>query len=107
MIVKNCSTTGCGIKAVGGAGGLIGYTAATTTISNSKVENTEVEATEIRGEGKAAVAGAVIGTVQGATTFTNVTVSNNTVKNHNAQGDLSTYNDKVGRIVSPGTLTEN
>lgn len=105
--IKNCSAEGCTIKAVGGAGGLIGYTIATTNVADSKVENTYVEATEIRAAGKAAVAGAVIGTVNGATTFSNVSVNGNTVKNHSVNGELSTYNEKVGRVVSPGTLTDN
>lgn len=105
--ITNCSVVGCTIKAVGGAGGLIGYTIATTNVADSKVENTCVEATEIRAAGKAAVAGAVIGTVNGATTFSNVSVNGNTVKNHSVNGDLSTYNEKVGRVVSPGTLTDN
>lgn len=105
--ITNCSAEGCTIKAVGGAGGLIGYTIATTNVADSKVENTYVEATEIRAAGKAAVAGAVIGTVNGATTFSNVSVNGNTVKNHSVNGELSTYNEKVGRVVSPGTLTDN
>ena len=104
--ITNCSAEGCTIKAVGGAGGLIGYTIATTNVADSKVENTYVEATEIRAAGKAAVAGAVIGTVNGATTFSNVSVNGNTVKNHSVNGELSTYNEKVGRVVSPGTLTD-
>ena len=39
----------------------------------------------------------------GATTFDNVTVSGNTVINNGA----TPLNEKVGRVVSPGTLTDN
>ena len=105
--ITDCSVENCKITAVGGAGGMIGFATATTTITNSKVENTEVEATEIRALSKEAVAGGVMGTIGGATTFTNVTVNGNTVKNWNVNGALSTYSNKVGRVVGSGSLTEN
>ena len=48
-----------------------------------------------------------MGTIGGATTFTNVTVNGNTVKNWIVNGALSTYSNKVGRVVGSGSLTEN
>ena len=103
LTIEDCSVENCEIKAVGGAGGLVGYSSATTTITNSSVKKTSVTATEDRynnGDPKTPVAGGVIGTVGGATTFTNVTATEVTVSNTNA---TPVYNDMIGRI-SGGTI---
>jgi hypothetical protein len=101
VTIKNSSVEGCAITAVGGAGGLIGYSQSVVTVENTSVKNTKVTATEDRQGTEKALAGAVIGTVNGNTAFTNVTISNNTVSNNNA---LPAFDDCIGRKVS-GTLT--
>lgn len=104
LTIEDCSVENCEIKAVGGAGGLVGYSSATTTITNSSVKKTSVTATEDRynnGDPKTPVAGGVIGTVGGATTFTNVTATEVTVSNTNA---TPVYNDMIGRIAGAGTI---
>ena len=102
LSIINCTVENCNIKATGSTGGLVAHTQSTVSIVYSKVENSTIESTEDR-TGKAAIAGGVIGTIVGTTTFDNVTVSGNTVTNNGA----TPYSEKVGRVVSPGTLTEN
>ena len=102
LTVTNCTVEGCTIKATGSTGGIVAHTQTTVSISGSKVENSTIESTEDRST-KAAIAGGIIGTIMGATTFDNVTVSGNTVINKGA----TPHNEKVGRVVSPGTLTDN
>ena len=102
LTVTNCTVEGCTIKATGSTGGIVAHTQTTVSISGSKVENSTIESTEDRST-KAAIAGGIIGTIVGATTFDNVTVSGNTVINNGA----TPLNEKVGRVVSPGSLTDN
>ena len=102
LTVTNCTVEGCTIKATGSTGGIVAHTQTTVSISGSKVENSTIESTEDRST-KAAIAGGIIGTIMGATTFDNVTVSGNTVINNGAKP----LNEKVGRVVSPGSLTDN
>lgn len=102
LTVTNCTVEGCTIKATGSTGGIVAHTQTTVSISGSKVENSTIESTEDRNT-KAAIAGGIIGTILGATTFDNVTVSGNTVINNGA----TPRNEKVGRVVSPGSLTDN
>lgn len=102
LTVTNCTVEGCIIKATGSTGGIVAHTQTTVSISGSKVENSTIESTEDRST-KAAIAGGIIGTIMGATTFDNVTVSGNTVINNGA----IPLNEKVGRVVSPGSLTDN
>ena len=102
LTVTNCTVEGCTIKATGSTGGIVAHTQTTVSISGSKVENSTIESTEDRST-KAAIAGGIIGTIMGATTFDNVTVSGNTVINNGA----TPLNEKVGRVVSPGSLTDN
>lgn len=102
LTVTNCTVEGCTIKATGSTGGIVAHTQTTVSISGSKVENSTIESTEDRST-KAAIAGGIIGTIMGATTFDNVTVSGNTVINNGAKP----LNKKVGRVVSPGSLTDN
>ena len=102
LTVTNCTVEGCTIKATGSTGGIVAQTQTTVSISVSKVENSTIESTEDRST-KAAIAGGIIGTIVGATTFDNVTVSGNTVINNGA----TPLNEKVGRVVSPGSLTDN
>lgn len=102
LTVTNCTVEGCIIKATGSTGGIVAHTQTTVSISGSKVENSTIESTEDRST-KAAIAGGIIGTIMGATTFDNVTVSGNTVINKGA----TPLTAKVGRVVSPGTLTDN
>ena len=102
LTITDCTVEGCTIKATGSTGGLVAHTQTTVSISNSKVENSTIESAEDR-TGKAAIAGGIIGTIVGVTTFDNVTVSGNTVTNNGA----TPYSEKVGRVVSPGTLTGN
>lgn len=96
LTVTNCTVENCVIKAVGGTGGLIGYSQFTTTITDSSVKKTSVTSTEDRLGTKTPLAGGVIGTVAGATTLTNVTVTDVAVSNNNASSAV--YNDLVGRI---------
>lgn len=96
ITVTNCTVENCVIKAVGGTGGLIGYSQSTTTITDSSVSQTSVTSTEDRLGTKTPLAGGVIGTVGGATTFTNVTATDVMVSNNNAGSAV--YNDLVGRI---------
>ena len=102
LTVTNCTVEGCTIKATGSTGGIVAHTQTTVSISGSKVEKSTIESTEDRST-KAAIAGGIIGTIVGATTFDNVTVSGNTVINNGA----TPLNEKVGRVVSPGSLTDN
>lgn len=99
LTVTNCTVEGCIIKATGSTGGIVAHTQTTVSISGSKVEKSTIESTEDRST-KAAIAGGIIGTILGATTFDNVTVSGNTVINNGA----TPLNEKVGRVVSPGSL---
>lgn len=101
LTIEDCSVENCEIKAVGGAGGLVGYSSATTTVTNSSVKKTSVTATEIRAAGKKPVAGGIIGTIQGATTFTGVTATEVTVNNNCA---ISVESELIGRIENGGSI---
>ncbi|MGN1472829.1 MAG: hypothetical protein ACI4WZ_02040, partial [Eubacteriales bacterium] len=105
LTIEDCSVENCEIQAVGGAGGLVGYSQNATTIKNSSVKHSSVTSTEDRLGTKTPLAGGVIGTVGGETTFTNVTATNVTVSNNNAGVDV--YSDLIGRITGSGTITIN
>ena len=104
LTIEDCSVENCEIKAVGGTGGLVGYSQNAATIKNSSVKNTSITSTEDRKGTKTPVAGGVIGTVCGATTFTNVTATEVTVSNNNAT-DHENY--LIGRITGAGSITIN
>lgn len=102
LTIEDCSVENCEIKAVGGTGGLVGYSQNAATIKNSSVKNTSITSTEDRKGTKTPVAGGVIGTVGGATTFTNVTATNVTVNNNNA---TAVYSEMIGRFTGSGSIT--
>ncbi|MDD6203468.1 MAG: TasA family protein [Firmicutes bacterium] len=105
LTIEDCTVENCEIQAVGGTGGLVGYSQNATIIKNSSVKNTSVTSTEDRLGTKTPLAGGVIGTVGGATTFTNVTATNVTVSNNNAGVDV--YSDMIGRITGSGSIAIN